>query len=44
MPPRYLADENGFPLTSRLEEGCFVVESTAPNGWKHRWLGLDARR
>jgi len=44
MPPRYRNDENGFPLISRREGDFFVVESTAPGGWKHRWLGLDARR
>ena len=44
MPTRYLKDENGFALTSRREGEHFVVESSAPNGWKHRWLGLDARR
>lgn len=44
MPERYLRDENGFELKSCLEGESFVVESTAPNGWTHRWLGLDARR
>jgi hypothetical protein len=44
MSDRYLTDENGFALKSRLEGEYFAVESTAPNGWKHRWLGLDARR
>jgi hypothetical protein len=44
MEPRYLRDENGFPLTSRREEDRFVVESTAPEGWRHQWQGLDARR
>jgi hypothetical protein len=44
MPARYSGDENGRPLKSRIEDGCFVVESTAPGGWKHRWQGLDARR
>jgi hypothetical protein len=44
MPERYLTDENGFELKSRVEGEWFVVESTNPHGWKHRWLGLDARR
>ncbi|MBT3270018.1 DUF2961 domain-containing protein [Candidatus Poribacteria bacterium] len=44
MPPRYLDDENGHALLSRVEEGRFVVESTAPDGWRHAWTGLDARR
>jgi len=44
MSDRYLTDGNGFALKSRLEGEYFAVESTAPNGWKHRWLGLDARR
>jgi hypothetical protein len=44
MPARYLNDENNHPLKSRLEDGYFVVESAQPDGWKHRWQGLDARR
>jgi D-arabinan exo alpha-(1,3)/(1,5)-arabinofuranosidase (non-reducing end) len=44
MPPRYLTDENGCALESRQEGEYFIVESTAPGGWKHRWQGLDARR
>lgn len=44
MPARYLTDENGFPLRSRVEGDAFVVESTALGGWRHRWFGLDARR
>lgn len=44
MDARYLQDENGYPLTSRREDERFVVESSAPDGWKHSWLGLDARR
>jgi hypothetical protein len=44
MPARYRQDENGFALVSRREGDYFVVESPAPGGWKHRWLGLDARR
>lgn len=44
MPERYLRDENGYELRSRREGEYLVVESTAPEGWKHRWLGLDARR
>ena len=44
MSSRYLTDENGFALKSRREGEWFVVESTAPDGWSHRWLGLDARR
>jgi hypothetical protein len=41
---RYTMDENNFVLGSRLEDGKFVVKSTAPNGWEHSWMGLDARR
>ena len=44
MPERYLKDENGLPLKARREGAYLVVESTAPNGWTHRWQGLDARR
>ena len=44
LETRYLTDENGHALFSRQEDGYFVVESTAPGGWKHRWQGLDARR
>ncbi len=44
MPSRYLTDENGFPLKSHIEDDYFIVESTAKDGWRHRWLGLDARR
>lgn len=44
LPSRYLTDENHVPLTSRCDGEFFVVESTAPQGWQHRWLGLDARR
>jgi hypothetical protein len=44
MPARYLQDENGRPLKYRREGDYMVVESPAPNGWQHRWQGLDARR
>jgi hypothetical protein len=44
MDERYLRDENGAPLRSRREGDQFVVESTAPGGWRHVWRGLDARR
>jgi hypothetical protein len=44
MPARYLTDENGHALRSRREGAYFVVECTVEGGWKHRWLGLDARR
>lgn len=44
MPKRYLTDENGHALKASREGEYFVVESTAPAGWKHKWLGLDARR
>jgi hypothetical protein len=44
MDARYLRDENGYPLISQREDERFVVASSAPNGWKHSWLGLDARR
>jgi hypothetical protein len=43
MLPRYLDDENGYALISRVEDGRFVVESTAPGGWTHAWTGRDAR-
>lgn len=42
MPKRYLNDENGRPLKSRVEGGYFIVQSEG--GWEHRWQGLDARR
>ena len=44
MPRRYLTDENNQPLRSGREGDFFVIESTGPVGWKHRWQGLDARR
>lgn len=44
LPERYLRDENGLPLKARREGAYLVVESPAPNGWMHRWQGLDARR
>jgi len=44
LPSRFLEDENGNPLTSHLEGESFAVKSTAPDGWSHRWSGLDARR
>ncbi len=44
MPERYLSDENYHPLLSWREGEYFVAESSVANGWKHRWLGLDARR
>ncbi|MCC6445698.1 MAG: DUF2961 domain-containing protein [Armatimonadetes bacterium] len=44
LPARYLNDENGSPLLSRLENGFLTVRSSAPGGWIHRWQGLDARR
>ncbi len=44
MPARYLKDENGLPLVTRREGDFMVVESPAPDGWKHRWQGLDPRR
>jgi hypothetical protein len=44
LPAKFLADENGHPLKSWREGDYLVVESTAPNGWTHRWQGLDARR
>jgi hypothetical protein len=44
MEDRYLKDENGFALVCRREGDFLAVESTAPNGWSHRWQGLDARR
>jgi len=44
MSSRYLTDENGFKLLSHCNEKSFTVESTAPNGWKRDWLGMDARR
>jgi hypothetical protein len=44
LPSRFLEDENGHPMASRIEGASFVVESTIANGWTHRWSGLDARR
>jgi hypothetical protein len=44
MPKRYLKDENGLPLKCWREGEYLVVESPAPDGWKHRWQGLDPRR
>ena len=44
MSSRYLKDENNYDLKCRREGEEFIVESTAPNGWCYRWLGLDARR
>ncbi len=44
MPERYLTDENGHPLRSWREGDHLCAESTATDGWHHRWLGLDARR
>ncbi|HLV79069.1 MAG TPA: hypothetical protein VKT32_02270, partial [Chthonomonadaceae bacterium] len=44
MDTRYLTDENHHPLRSHCDGERLHVESTAPNGWKHSWLGLDARR
>lgn len=44
LDARYLADENGYSLLSSREGDRFVVQSTAPNGWRHSWQGLDARR
>ena len=44
MSPRFLADENGKPLTSRREGDFLVVESDGPEPWTFRWQGLDARR
>ncbi len=44
MPERYLTDENYHPLISHREGEYFVAECTALGGWRHKWLGLDARR
>ncbi len=44
MPARYLLDENERPLRVHREGDYLVVESTGPEGWTHRWQGLDARR
>jgi hypothetical protein len=44
MPARYLQDEHERPLKYWREGDYMNVESTGPNGWKHRWQGLDARR
>jgi hypothetical protein len=44
MPARYLKDENGLPLKASRDGDYLVVESPAPDGWKHRWQGLDPRR
>ena len=44
LSKRYLADENGFELRSESDGAFFLVESTAPGGWRAKWSGLDARR
>jgi hypothetical protein len=44
MAERYLKDENMLPLKWRREGDFLVVESPRPDGWTHRWQGLDARR
>ena len=44
MEDRYLRDENGFALVCRRDGDFLSVDSTAPNGWSHRWQGFDARR
>ena len=44
MEPRYLSDENGFPILCRRETDHLVVTSTGPDGWTHPFYGLDARR
>jgi hypothetical protein len=44
MPERYLRDENGLPVRCHREGDALVVESTAPNGWKQAFRGLDPRR
>lgn len=44
MEARYLTDENGHPLRSRLDADSLYVETSVGNGWNHRWYGLDARR
>ena len=44
LEDRYLSDENGHSLLSRRAGGWFWVDSTAKDGWHHRWCGLDARR
>jgi hypothetical protein len=41
MPERYLTDEDGNPLRSRLDRDALLVEAVA---WTHRFYGLDARR
>ncbi len=44
MSARYLQDENERPLRYWREGDYMYVESPGPNGWRHRWQGLDARR
>jgi hypothetical protein len=44
MSSRYLTDENGYKLESSCDGEYLSVKSTAPNGWKYSWVGLDARR
>jgi hypothetical protein len=44
MEPLYLNDENQYPINAHREGDHFYAESTAPDGWKHSWQGLDARR
>lgn len=41
MDPAYLNDENGKPLSARIEDDAMVV---AAAHWSHRWRGLDPRR
>ena len=41
MEARFLVDENGAPLQSRLEGEYFIVDAAE---WTHRLQGMDARR
>jgi hypothetical protein len=44
MPEQFTRDENGLPLSVRVEDGYFIVTSPGDPGWTHRWQGHDARR
>jgi hypothetical protein len=41
LETRFLRDENGRPLGSRVDGGRFVVEGTS---WRGAWEGRDPRR
>jgi hypothetical protein len=41
LDPRYTCDENGGPVSGRVEGDVFVARAA---DWVHSWKGLDARR